>query len=175
MTAAHCVSPIETFVHLGVHNEAQDSILIREVVKSITHPNFVPAPTFLNDIALLRVSPPIDLSLFTGKIGLSCLPPPSATTDYPNPGSHLAVVGWGRMSSSGSRSTILRQVRVYAMDEDDPRCINARYDSDRQFCAMVDGGGKDSCQGNQHAFSHEQEEIHFSFDQVTVVDPFTNG
>jgi hypothetical protein len=135
LTAAHCLPTISTTVHIGVHDETLPSPQISKVVKVIPHSDYVPAPKFLNDIALIRISPPVNLAVPDTYAGLSCLP-------------SKAVIGWGKLASVGSRPTKLRQVRVKTLANDDWRCINSSFDSNRQFCAMVDGGGKDSCQGN---------------------------
>jgi secreted trypsin-like serine protease len=50
---------------------------------------------------------------------------------------------------------------------DDWRCINASYDKQRQFCAMVDGGGKDSCQGDSGGPIHQWLNDHW--EQVGIV------
>ena len=148
VTAAHCTPNKLTIVHIGVHDETLRSPQNSSVIEVIVHPDYVPAPKFLNDIALLRISPPVDLTALNTYAGFSCLPPITAGIDYPKVDTRLAVIGWGTLASSGSRATKLRQVRVKTLANDDWRCINSSFDSDRQFCAMVDGGGKDSCQGN---------------------------
>jgi len=135
-------------VHIGVHDEKLPSPLIREVVEVIVHPGFIPAPQFLNDIALLRISPPVNFTSSSAYAGRSCLPPKTADINYPKVNTRLAVVGWGKLVSEGPRPTELHQVRVKTLANNDWRCASSTFDTDRQFCAMVDGGGKDSCQGN---------------------------
>lgn len=167
LTAAHCVSTLQTVVHIGVHDETLPSPQVRDVVEVIAHPDYVPPPKFINDIALMRVSPPIDLGSSSSTVGLTCLPPRSASVDYPKVGTPLAVIGWGRLSAGGSRPTTLRQVRVKTLANDDWRCVNASFDNDRQFCAMVDGGGKDSCQGDSGGPIHQWMNDHW--EQVGIV------
>ena len=77
----------------------------------------------------------------------ACLPKSNVGTDYPIANTRLAVIGWGRLVYAGIRPQVLRQVRVKVISNNDTRCINSIYNDTRQFCAMVDGGGKDSCQG----------------------------
>ena len=167
LTAAHCVSAFQTVVHIGVHDETLPSPQVRNVVEVIVHPDYVPPPKFINDIALMRVSPPVDLRSSSLTVGLTCLPPRSASVDYPKVGTPLAVIGWGKLSASGGRPTTLRQVRVKTLANDDWRCINASFDHDRQFCAMVDGGGKDSCQGDSGGPIHQWMKDHW--EQVGIV------
>jgi trypsin len=148
VTAAHCLPSPSTVIHIGVHDETLPSPQTRTVIKAILHPNYIPAPKFINDIALVRLSSPVNLTSSNTYAGLSCLPPENAGVNYPEVSSRLAVIGWGRLATGGSRPTKLRQVRVRTLANDDWRCANSSFDKDRQFCAMVDGGGKDSCQGN---------------------------
>jgi trypsin len=135
-------------VHIGVHDERLPPPEIRQVVEVIIHPDYIPAPKFLNDIALLRISPPINFTISQPYASPSCLPPKEVDINYPKVNTRLAVIGWGRLSEGGPRPNILHQVRVKALANNDWRCVNTIFDSDRQFCAMVDGGGKDACQGN---------------------------
>jgi hypothetical protein len=140
----------------------------------IEHPDFVPAPKFLNDLALLRIFPPVNLTISSAYAGLSCLPPKNAGIhNYPKVNRRLAVIGWGKLVSGGSRSTKLRQVRVKTLADDDWRCENSSFDSDRQFCAMVDGGGKDACQGRSLRNFSRLNPIPIL--KVIVVVQFING
>jgi secreted trypsin-like serine protease len=148
LTAAHCLPTTSTTVHIGVHDEKLPSPQIHNVVDMIEHPDFIPAPKFLNDLALLRIFPPVNLTISSAYAGLGCLLSKNASIhNYPKVNRRLAVIGWGKLVSGGSRSTKLRQVRVKTLADDDWRCEISSFDSDRQFCAMVDGGGKDACQG----------------------------
>ena len=117
------------------------------IVKVITHPDYVPPPKHINDIALFRLSSPVNLTISDNYAGVTCLPPKDADLNYPKVDTRLAVIGWGKLFHRGTRPTKLRQVRVKTLANDDWRCINSSFDKERQFCAMVDGGGKDSCQG----------------------------
>ncbi|CAF1386664.1 unnamed protein product [Adineta steineri] len=167
LTAAHCSPSLSHIVHIGVHDEQSPSPQIRNVVKAIIHPNYIPSPKFINDIALMKVSPPINLTTSDTHAGLTCLPAQNDNLDYPKEGTRLAVIGWGTLSSGGPRPTKLRQVRVKTLAHDDWRCINATYDDTRQFCAAVDGGGKDSCQGDSGGPIHQWLDDHW--EQVGIV------
>ena len=148
LTAAHCfLFPNLTKIHIGIHQLAERAPQIRTVQQVIRHPRFVPPPQHINDIALLRLETPLNLSALGIQGGITCLPVQSYDLDYPRPGTRLAVIGWGATRYGGSLASTLQQVRVITLDNNDRRCINASYDQERQFCAMVDGGGKDSCQG----------------------------
>jgi hypothetical protein len=120
---------------------------IRNVTRVVAHPDYVPPPRHINDIALLRLSSPIDLITPANHVGLACLPSQSNDLNFPKVNTPLAVIGWGRLAEDGSLPNELQQVLVKTLANDDPRCNRTTYDRERQFCAMVDGGGKDSCQG----------------------------
>ena len=148
LTAAHCLTGIDYFtVHIGNHDVALPSPQIRRIIKAIPHPDYVPPPKHINDIALLRLSSPVNLTTSDHHAGVTCLPSQSSDLNFPMADTRLAVIGWGRLFHGGPTASKLRQVRVKTLANDDWRCINSSYDKERQFCAMVDGGGKDSCQG----------------------------
>jgi secreted trypsin-like serine protease len=148
LTAAHCMQEIEQItVHVGVHNRTLSSPQTRTIDKVIIHPNYEPPPRHVNDIALFRLSSPVNLTVRENFAGVTCLPPRVAELDYPTVGTRLAVIGWGRLVYNGALPQVLRQVRVQRIANNDSRCFNSIFDKERQFCAMIDGGEKDSCQG----------------------------
>ena len=151
VTAAHCmVGNTGTYnIHIGVHDERTPSPQIRRVDKVIIHPDYLPPPRYVNDIALIRLSEPVNLTVPETLVGLTCLPKPALPLDYPTPNTRLTVIGWGRLLYGGIRPSVLRQVRVHTLANNDSRCLGSIVNKDRQFCAMVDGGGKDSCQGKR--------------------------
>lgn len=167
LTAAHCLSILPPEIHIGVHDETLPSPQIRTVDKIIKHPDYVPAPKFLNDIALLHMSTPVNLTEKENFISISCLPSKDVGLYYPSEATRLAVIGWGALGSTSPRPTQLRQVRVKTLANDDWRCTRAMFDSNRQFCAMVDGGGKDSCQGDSGGPIHQWLGDHW--EQVGIV------
>ncbi len=168
LTAAHCLLGTQMItVHIGVHDITLPSPQIRNITKTIPHPDYIPAPKFINDIALFRLSSPVDLKVAETNAGVTCLSPQSADLNYPEVNTRLSVIGWGKLSSGGSSATKLRQVRVITLANDDWRCINSSYNKQRQFCAMVDGGGKDSCQGDSGGPIHQWLNDHW--EQVGIV------
>jgi chymotrypsin len=160
LTAAHCliVNNFST-VHIGVHDITLASPQIRTVANIIRHPNFTSDYRHINDIALLRLSEPVNHATLNTYAGVTCLPPPIIDVNYPTDDIRLAVTGWGTLVENGPLPARLQQVRVIKLSNDDWRCINASYDKERQFCAMVDGGGKDACQGKLIDISSDW--IHF--------------
>ncbi|CAF1279639.1 unnamed protein product [Adineta steineri] len=167
LSAAHCPLHSISTVHIGLHNISSLAPIIRNVSKVVVHPDFVPPPQHINDIALLRLSSPVDFAAAGVHAGISCLPTQSNDLNYPETGTRLAVVGWGRLVYNGAAAKELQQVRVMTIDNDDQRCNNSIYDKQRQFCALVDGGGKDACQGDSGGPIHQWLDDHW--EQVGIV------
>ena len=117
VTAAHCV-PFPAFlakwtmsVVLGEHDissiDATDTIRknVKLAINPIIHESYNFPTSNQNDIALLRLAVPVDLSTYTP----ACLPPPDA--DYT--GSSAWVYGWGTTASCASAlQPVLREVQV---------------------------------------------------------------
>jgi len=145
LTAAHCVVDFtagQLSVRLGEHNLAtsSESSDITRSVKSITsHPSYNDN-TLVNDIALLELSSPVQLS---NAVQTVCLPPPRPT--YAK--KQATVTGWGTTSSGGSSPDTLREVTVTVLSPED--CRNSNYGNDIQSGMLCAGTtGKDSCQGD---------------------------
>ena len=156
LTAAHCITDIEeTTVHIGVHRRTSFGSQTRSINRVIIHPAYKSAPDRVNDIALFRLSAPVNFTM--DHVGRACLPQKSVSSDYPIVGTNLAVIGWGRLRHNGPEPEVLRQVRVKRISNDDERCLRTITDKHKQFCAMINGGGKDSCQGSiQYSFSQRR-------------------
>ncbi|MFO0736275.1 MAG: serine protease [Labilithrix sp.] len=94
-----------------------------------------------NDIALLRLAKP------------STHKPVRLATkaEWPKlsaPGTSVTVIGWGATSEGGQQSNTLLQVTVPIVSQS---TCNQQYRGiidERQVCAGLPGGGKDSCQGD---------------------------
>ncbi|UJR23919.1 hypothetical protein I4U23_026891 [Adineta vaga] len=168
LTAAHCLpSPSGVTIHVGVHNETHPSPHISAIATYIIHPDYIPPPQYVNDIALIRLANPVNFTALKNHAGMTCIPSRIAGIDYPKVGTRLAVIGWGRFVYGGGRPQVLRQVRVNTIANDDRRCLNSIINPERQFCALVDGGGKDSCQGDSGGPIHQWLDDHW--EQVGLV------
>ncbi|CAF1050046.1 unnamed protein product [Adineta ricciae] len=168
LTAAHCITNATGIkVHIGVHNLTHPSLQILEVAQRIVHPYYNVSARYFNDIALLRLAQLADLTTAAKHAGITCRPPITAGVDHPQVGTPLAVIGWGQLLSNGIRPQVLRQVRVKTIANDDRRCLNSKTHKERQFCAMVDGGQKDSCQGDSGGPIHQWLGDHW--EQVGIV------
>ncbi|CAF0881996.1 unnamed protein product [Rotaria sordida] len=61
---------------------------------------------------------------------------------------NVVAVGWGRTSENGFVSSTLQQVTLQVVDHQSTTCRPIVTDWTKQFCAGVDGGGKDTCVGD---------------------------
>ncbi|XP_045025777.1 trypsin-1 [Daphnia magna] len=153
--AAHCVRGVDASilrVVAGEHSLRTDSGLEqnRGVASFIIHEDYRPL-TFENDISLLFLDAPLDLSVPSAQPVL--LPPPTSELDPPA-GIIVTVSGWGTTSSGGVISDTLRSVDVPVVDDD---TCNRAYGGTAanpevypsMLCAGdISNGGIDSCQGD---------------------------
>ncbi|CAF3345935.1 unnamed protein product [Rotaria socialis] len=151
LTAAHCVDdPIMSMLTITAAvgtDSLTDSVGQRISVSSIhKHPGYNKL-THANDIAILRLKKAI--SFQSSNVGKLCLPALNGivATDFPLVNSNLVAVGWGKTEFADD-SNVLRQVTVTAVSSTAPKCANSIRDTKLQFCAAVNGGGKDTCQGD---------------------------
>lgn len=148
LNAAHCVSGanVANFrVVAGEHSLSQSSGLEQNsaVTRYTMHPRYN-SRTFENDVSLIFLTTPLDLSVPSAKaIALPAFEQQTAA------GTPLVVSGWGTTSSGGSISDLLRKVTVPAVSDAD---CDVSYGAGSIFpsmiCAGVPQGGVDSCQGD---------------------------
>lgn len=162
ITAGHCVeekNPVVTSVRLGEWNIEQDidclepgncadepkDIPVEEIIK---HKFYIKGnPNFYHDIALLRLTEPVEFSYFIKPI---CLPSISDLKDKTNyTGTIFTTAGWGQ-TEEGRGSNILNKLLIKGVRRG--KC-NRAYRTDnlniteRQICAGTEEG-KDTCQGD---------------------------
>merc|ERR1712168_821888 len=105
LTAAHCTAglrPGEISIRLAEHRlstTSETSLVTRGVSRIIDHANYE-AGTELNDISLLKLSSPVEVSDTVLPV---CMPP--SIPKYAN--KNAWVTGWGTTSSGGSSSDTL--------------------------------------------------------------------
>jgi len=154
LTAAHCmykdtagtdeVNPNEIRVVLGEHDNnisGEETLRIVSKVEKIERHEEYEASTSDNDIALVKLSEPVDLTMFTP----ACLPADEDAEKFV--GKRAWVYGWGTTSFGGSVSSKLLEVQV-------PVVSNAVCDDAMQAEiteSMLCAGGelnKDGCRGD---------------------------
>jgi len=148
LTAAHCVverpQASAYRVILGAHSLYEGRVY--GVTRLIYHPMFNKGlPPRGNDIAILRLSQPADLS--SPHVGLVCMPSFYLTGAG---GRECVVTGWGRTSEGGPPSIKLQEVKVPILNNNicnDPHHYPGLIDP-TMLCAGWEEGGKDTCQGD---------------------------
>lgn len=155
LTAAHCLdSEITKLKHITVI--AGSNLLSngdkrgqeRTIFEVFIHPDYE-NDTKLNDIAIIRLSRPFDMS--NSRLSIVCLPNAMtvesiAELEYPMPGTSLVVIGWGVTAYGNiNPSNSLQQVTVKAVESTSSDCSTdsrEMVNSTLHFCAGVPGGGK---------------------------------
>ncbi|XP_008435038.1 testisin-like [Poecilia reticulata] len=148
LTAAHCIedpAPSMWKVILGQQNQRDrdtKTVVERNIGKIIVHPKFSQT-TIDNDIALLRLSSPVE---FTDYIRPVCL---AASGSRFNNGTDSWVTGWGNVGEGEPlpRPQTLQEVKVPVIGNRQCSCL-LRTVTDNMICAGVLSGGKDSCEGD---------------------------
>ncbi|CAM4881126.1 unnamed protein product [Rotaria socialis] len=151
ITAAHCIisqTPSQYTIYAGSTTRWVGT-QTRTASNIFVHPSYNSA-TYINDIALLKLSSP--LSMTDPYVSSICMPLVSQATlsagEWPPVGTNVVAVGWGTLSQGGSLPTTLRQVTVQTVAYQAPTCTPTMINWAVQLCAGVSGGGKDTCQGD---------------------------
>lgn len=147
VTAAHCVqgvlsTPSVLSLVVGTNyldDTSSSTVQRRTVAKIIIHPNYKSASQ-TNDIAILKFSP----FMVTSKSRLAFICLPNSNEDPFRVNSKLVATGWGyTLEGAGVVSNSLQQVTVKAYSPTSTECLQSGLtDSNLQFCAGVNGGGK---------------------------------
>jgi secreted trypsin-like serine protease len=150
LTSASCIADAPVFgitIAGGTHNYSEGHAAYRRVDGVFIHPDYTGSvDNYINDIAILHLSQPLDLP-FDTYLAQTCLSP--AVSSFPNPIYYpssealLAVVGWGLTNyENRTDPQKLHQAEVYAANLSDPNCAVMNGHDDLQFCAGVEQGGK---------------------------------
>ncbi|XP_038596308.1 chymotrypsin-like protease CTRL-1 [Tachyglossus aculeatus] len=143
VTAAHCnVSPSRHVVVLGQYDMSSNSepIQVKTISRAITHPGWNPN-TFNNDITLLKLSSPAQLTTYVSPVCLA-----SPTEALPQ-GITCVTTGWGRISGIGNIvPNRLQQVALPLVTVNQCKTYWGNRITDSMICAG--GQGASSCQGD---------------------------
>ncbi len=155
LTAAHCVDGFpasDVTVRAGLTRLSQSDRQISRVSEIIVFPGYV-HPTLGKDVALLRLSTPLDLSgPKASAIGL--VTQRDEALGLTDPGVDTLVTGWGALSEGGSGPDTLQVVEVpvisNAVAEQAYQAIypTLTITDDQLAAGLFNIGGKDSCQGD---------------------------
>jgi secreted trypsin-like serine protease len=151
LTAAHCIGHYSNIkIRAGVTNKTHTTGQDRAVAQEIVHPHYA-ASTNRNDIALLRLSTPLDLSGANAK-AIPIVTAAHATAGIQDPGVYATITGWGATSEGGSASNTLMKAQVPIVSNAEamsPGYYNTGQITDDMICAgYLTTGGVDACQGD---------------------------
>ncbi|KAF8791068.1 Trypsin-1 like protein [Argiope bruennichi] len=148
VTAAHCIAggyATSYRVMAGAMNISKRATPTTHLAIPIVHEGYNPMASLKNDIALLRLTTPIDIIGSDGLVNGVCLPPKEMADNVTGMGT---VSGWGTTSQGGSLSDQLQAVDVPILtDEKCKEVYKDNYES-TMLCAGYEEGGRDSCQGD---------------------------
>ena len=152
MTAAHCLrrvtieNPVGITIAAGMTNRSDPLQIIRNVDRIHVHPNYAGVVgDYRHDIALVHIDQPFifESNATITKTCVHLIDSPSLTSEYPQSGTPLSVIGWGVVASGSIYlPDILQQVQVFTIDNREPICLNVINDTELQFCAGLFEGGK---------------------------------
>jgi len=145
VTAAHCfgmgTNPSSYKVLLGLHDRSStgSSHKAINVLKILKHPEYNSPNEHSNDIAILKLSTPVQ---FDNAISTICLP----DSDVPA-GKKCVVTGWGETQGTGNNQKLL-QVAIPIIDKS--TCNDRTHYRGLVDETMICAGeaGRDSCQGD---------------------------
>lgn len=155
LTAAHCVdgqSASQIRIAAGITRVSTSGSAgqLRDVSEITMFPGYV-SPEFGKDVALLKLSAPLDLS-DSNVTPIDIVTAADAAAGLTDPGVNATVTGWGTLSSGGNSPDVLQKVTVPLISNAD---ANAAYSpeginitADQLGAGLLGIGGKDSCQGD---------------------------
>ncbi|CAF1173523.1 unnamed protein product [Rotaria sordida] len=147
LTAAHCLVSVKTLSSLSVTAGSNYLSIInqqRSVSEIFIHQNY-DSMTYINDIAIIRLSSSFDMS--DRSLAIICLPP--SLLEYPSNDTTVIAIGWGVLSPTEKISSdTLQQVTLKIVANTISICYVLIHNENGQICAGVQGGGKDTCQGD---------------------------
>ncbi|KAH9495531.1 hypothetical protein Btru_013515 [Bulinus truncatus] len=133
LTAAHCV---EGSFYGDIRNwrvvladydldTISGNEIYRDVVRIISHPDYVRTSNFPNDIALLELDTPVDLT--SGDVQTACLPDINMPLGA---GTKCWISGWGETRGSGGNENMMNEVPVDVVSNDDCRAMWGKVNID---------------------------------------------
>ncbi|GIY61334.1 plasma kallikrein [Caerostris darwini] len=148
VTAAHCIAGgyLTAYrVQAGSMNITKRATPSTHMAIPFVHEGYKPMISLQNDIALLRLTTPIEMESSEGMVNGVCLPSKEMADNTTGTGT---VSGWGTTSQGGSLSESLQAVDVPILSDD--QCKDVYKDSyeSTMMCAGYEEGGQDSCQGD---------------------------
>lgn len=155
LTAAHCLVSIKSISTITI-NVGSNYLSVNRQRRSVSniyiHQDY-DTTTLINDIAIMRLSSPINMNDRT--IALICLPTVE-NVEYPPTNINVVAIGWGVVSTDEKLpSNTLQQVTLKTMSPKTTSCQRVIKNTAAQLCSGVTGGGK----GNEKKFTDKNRKI----------------
>lgn len=146
LTAAHCSTPNR--IRAGVTDRTDNTGQDRFVTTKINHPLYSP---YQNDIALIQLSSPLDLS--DPKVtAIPIVTAAHASDGYTDAAVEAVITGWGRLYQGGPSTNILQVATLPLVSNEDAVSIGwyapSQITSDMLCAGLLGIGGIDACQGD---------------------------
>jgi hypothetical protein len=142
ITAAHCLAKIISLSNItvcaGTNRLPGTCPQRREIQTIINHPSYN-RKTYENDISLIQVKVPFNFT--DTSIARICLPNTTHSDQYPETGTDVIAVGWGK-NEMGHQPDTLQQVTIQVVDELNDTCASVLNNYLVQLCAGAPGKGK---------------------------------
>ena len=155
LTAAHCYDPAVPRPYVGVGFAHLDNSASGQVIQAsqwITHPDF-DSDLFDNDIALLQLSTPVDLTACGTRCGTIAYATLETESESAPLGAAALVSGWGKLVGGLNPPNVYpRQLQSASLNLVDCVAAPSQWNSTRftenMLCASVPDFSRDSCQGD---------------------------
>lgn len=150
VTAGHCmagVGPGSVKAWIGESRITPATKKTGLPIAGITvHPGYRP-DTFANDIALITLAKPVDI---TGDVRLIALPFGQDGAAWPAAGTPATISGWGATATGGQSSDQLLRAAVQVLAGPGAPCgqYGAGFDPTMLICGGMPDGSRDTCQGD---------------------------
>lgn len=135
LTAAHCIEEFDDLSDLSIQYGStkiiQDASNIAFIQSIIPHENYDPI-LLVNDIAVLKLSKPIDMGEIENRVKLTI-----PNQFFPT-GTSATLVGWGRNGTTGFTQEILQKSSLQIYSRED---CNRIYGDGIFFANICAGGG----------------------------------
>jgi len=150
VTAGHCLAGVVAGSVKAWIGESRITPAARKSslpIAGITvHPGYR-SDTYANDIAVISLAKPVDI---TGDVRLIGLPFGQDAASWPAAGTPATISGWGATSTGGQSSDQLLRAAVQVLASPGAPCgqYGASYDSTMLICGGMPDGSRDTCQGD---------------------------
>ncbi|XP_026461600.1 chymotrypsin-2-like [Ctenocephalides felis] len=146
LTAAHCVygrEDLDFSVQYGVTTISQKGDTVVDVDEIIVHKGYNPSNSYINDIALLKLSEPLKYSKFAQPV---TLPEANEQTKHNAP---ATLVGWGINSTTdGVLQTHLQELHYQIVGSKECGDLHFRPIYKEQICAAYPDYDRAQCSGD---------------------------